>query len=198
MSHLALATCTTSNLQPLPVPWLKNSKSWIQNWKTPSLAPQAASLLLAIATPCAMNPWWNVRMRVFLLFWWWWWRRRCYCLRSWTLRHCQLFVGFPVFHLSVIAGGALAGYFIGCYEAKALTQYDELVAQFKERHGSLTAEGMCNATLFWIKSCLLFVFLLSTIISTVQLGVRTFKGFYSWIQPVLIPCTMCFGGLQVV
>lgn len=42
-------------------------------------------------------------------------------------------IGFPTFHLGVVASGAIAGYLIGCYEANALTRYDALLQKYQER-----------------------------------------------------------------
>lgn len=60
--------------------------------------------------------------------------------------HClNICTGFPSFHLSVIAGGAIVGYLIGTYEEKALGRYDALVAKFKERRAGFLAAGIVHA-----------------------------------------------------
>jgi hypothetical protein len=58
-----------------------------------------------------------------------------------------MLTGFPAFHLSVVAGGAIAGYMIGCYEAKALKQYDELIQKYKDRRQRFAPAGMRKSTL---------------------------------------------------
>jgi hypothetical protein len=58
-----------------------------------------------------------------------------------------MLTGFPAFHLSVVAGGAIAGYMIGCYEAKALKQYDELIQKYKDRRQRFAPAGMRKSSL---------------------------------------------------
>jgi hypothetical protein len=59
-----------------------------------------------------------------------------------TFRFYAAFVGFPGFHLKIITFGAVLGYYIGCYEADAMGQYESLIQRFKEKRGSLAAAGM--------------------------------------------------------
>lgn len=89
-----------------------------------------------------------------------WVRAVCFCaelvfevafpltVRHISLRHSFFDNGlrctaeFPTFHLSVIAGWAIAGYMIGSYEANALKDYEALIQKFKDRRRSLVAAGM--------------------------------------------------------